>query len=749
MEALGCNASEASVGRAMLGRLKWVQVARALQQADTAMLAEATPEAGPHACTQTVQAAEAVEVPTMRPFQGPPWRCQQTHPMCICMHSPCLPPPPEGTWGARLTATVVLYGYPYNAWAAVQSPQTGFITALQQVLNMSTSAYVAFVQASEYDSPWNTGVGVVVKQPQVNDELRIAASLDAVLSPATNGSAFITALRNVGMDTSNVSRAAIHYAISSGYAAGSPTSSVYGAFQFTPVVAWPTNMQVPLAAYLGINSNSVTVTNMGLASNGAYTVAFAFYNSSSAANFSKIIGSTALVSGLQYFLRDNGFPSCAPSTLSIQLVAYRPPFPPPWPPFPSPPPPPPSPLPPPPPPSPPPPSPSPLPPPPPPSPPPTPPPGPSPPPPPPSPNSPPQPPPNPNPPLPPPPNPNPPPPSPSPPPQPPPSPRPPPPSPSPPPAYSWSAKLADTLVLYGMPFDTWSSAKSPEVALIGALTSLLSLNPLVAAVECIEAAPFLGDPLNTGVGVVITQPTKAAAYLIGAELDRIFSNSSRGATFISALSDRGIDMSTVSRVTDPYIIGDVPMAPPNTPSASACAMVLGMDLPIKAASLLVLQMTVCSMIGCNQSTTTVASVTPYDGPGALVNFTFYEKNPAQRVAAFVAINMSDACYQANTHGMGGALTSIQPRTSIQLRDSKEMPPPPSATAPAAAADNTVVAVAVGSAVGGAAVLGVGGYMYWRHRRALRAAATYERGLTTDDVKVTSHRWRGARRRLLL
>ena len=280
---------------------------------------------------------------------------------------------------------------------------------------------------------------------------------------------------------------------------------------------------------------------------------------------------------------------------------------------------------------------------------------------------------------------------------------------------------------------------TPNISLTGALNSLLSIKG--SAVECIQVSSF-PSPSDLGVGVIIRQPTSADVDRIADNLNTMF-NITGGVSFVNALIRRGINMSTVSRVTDPYLKGVDPVAPPNTPSASVGMVVEGMDLPIKYAAMLVLQTTVCSMIGCNQSTTTVASVTPYDGPGALVNFTFYEANPAQRVAAFVAINASDAYYQANMHGMAGALTSIQPRAFIGA------PPSPSTTAPAAAADNTVVWVAVGSSAGGAAILGVGGYVYWRHRRALRAAAKYEPGLGTGEANVTPKAWRGVRRRLLL
>ena len=48
----------------------------------------------------------------------------------------------------------------------MQSPQNAFMTALTKVLNMSNVAHATFIQASAYDSPWNTGVGVVISQPQ-------------------------------------------------------------------------------------------------------------------------------------------------------------------------------------------------------------------------------------------------------------------------------------------------------------------------------------------------------------------------------------------------------------------------------------------------------------------------------------------------------------------------------------------------------------------------------------------------------
>ena len=315
-----------------------------------------------------------------------------------------------------------------------------------------------------------------------------------------------------------------------------------------------------------------------------------------------------------------------------------------------------------------------------------------------------------------------------------------------------------------MSIDQWSSMGAPQISLMGALSNLLKTRG--SAVECIEVSSS-PSPRDLSVGVIIRQPTMVDIDRIADNLNTVF-NVTGGVSFVNALSRSGINMSAVLRATDPsyttavatpfsvifaappsatstaarpYLTGVDPMAPPNTPSASVCMVVEGVDLPIKYAAMLVLQTTVCSMIGCNQSTTTVTSVTSYDGPGALVNFTFYETNPAQRVAAFNAINVSDVCHRANTHGMAGGVASVQPRLAAL---------PPSTTAPAA--DNTVV---VGSVLGGVAVVGVGvgvgGYMYWRHRCALRAAAKYEGagGVVLEGEHVTPKMWRGARRRLLL
>ena len=286
-----------------------------------------------------------------------------------------------------------------------------------------------------------------------------------------------------------------------------------------------------------------------------------------------------------------------------------------------------------------------------------------------------------------------------------------------------------------MSIDQWSSMDTPSVSLTGVLNDLLGISGSEVEVIQVSAGP---SPLDLGVGVIIRQPTMVDVNRVGTNLDVIF-KSAQGAPFINALSERGMNMSTVSQVTDSYLTGVDPVAPPNTPSASVGMVVEGMDLPIKYSAMLALQMTACSMIGCNQSTTTVTPVPSYDGPGALLNFTFYETDPAQRVAAFSAINASDARYQANTHGMAGAVTSIQPIVSTG-----GMLP-----SPASAADNTLLWAAVGSA-GAVALVGAGGgYMYWRHRRALRAAAKYEPGLGAGEVNVTPKVWRGVRRRLLL
>lgn len=175
------------------------------------------------------------------------------------------------------------------------------------------------------------------------DELRIAASLDDLFSPATNGSAFITALRAVGMDTSTISRATDPHVITSDFSAippGSPSASVYCMFNFTPHVEWPSNVQVPVAAYMGIDSNYVTIVNV-VANPQIYIVNFTFYNSTraladaNAASLSSIITSDAIRREFQYFLRDNGFPGFSPSTyegspmLAITLYAFQPPAPPP------------------------------------------------------------------------------------------------------------------------------------------------------------------------------------------------------------------------------------------------------------------------------------------------------------------------------------------------------------------------------------------------------------------------------------
>ena len=103
--------------------------------------------------------------PPPPPSPAPPPPSPAPPPPSPAPPPPSPTPPPDGTWRARLTDTIVLYGYPYAAWAAMQSPQTGFMTALAQVLNISNE-YATFIQASVYGSPWNTGVGVVISQPQ-------------------------------------------------------------------------------------------------------------------------------------------------------------------------------------------------------------------------------------------------------------------------------------------------------------------------------------------------------------------------------------------------------------------------------------------------------------------------------------------------------------------------------------------------------------------------------------------------------
>ena len=272
-------------------------------------------------------------------------------------------PPPDGMWRARLTDTIVLYGYPYDTWNATPSPQLGFMTALTKLFNMTGTTHVNFIQASAYNSPSNTGVGVVVSQPQMSDELRVAAMLDLIFSPATNGSAFISALFQEGINTTSITRATDPWVATDFVAIpdGTPATSVYGVFSFTPNVDWPKNssaVQVPIAAFMGVDPNYLTVVKMGATAASPYAVNFTFYNSTqaladaNAASFASIIGSPTLVAGFQTFMRDHGFPSFAPPTytngpqLTIAPLVYPPPSPPPRPPTPPPPFPPPSPPPP-------------------------------------------------------------------------------------------------------------------------------------------------------------------------------------------------------------------------------------------------------------------------------------------------------------------------------------------------------------------------------------------------------------------
>ena len=303
---------------------------------------------------------------------------------------------------------------------------------------------------------------------------------------------------------------------------------------------------------------------------------------------------------------------------------------------------------------------------------------------------------------------------------------------------------------------------APQISLTGALNDLLQIKGSEVQYIKVASSP---SPLDIGVGVTISQPTTADVNRIADNLRTIF-NTASGVPFLNALSRSGIAVSRVgdnssttttkpstfattvfstpSSTPRPYLMGVYPVAPPETPSASACMVVEGVDLPIKYAAMLLLQATVCSMIGCNQSTTTFAAVTSYEGPGAMVNFTFYEANPGQRVAAFSAMDVAEACYQANMNGMVGSVTTMQPRISEAPNTA------PSSTA-GPAADNTIVWVAVGSAVGGVAIVGLGGYMYWRHRRASIAAAKREEagGMGHEGAYITPKMWRGTRRRLLL
>ena len=212
--------------------------------------------------------------------------------------------------------------------------------------------------------------------------------------------------------------------------------------------------------------------------------------------------------------------------------------------------------------------------------------------------------------------------------------------------------------------------QSAQDAFILALGLTLFPGKDVNPIKFIQASSYV-SPSNTGVGVIISQPTIADLDPVKSLMDTVFADATKGATFIQALRDQGMDMTNVSRITDPYLVGSTPVAVSGMPSASVYAVVGGgsIILPIKDDAMLVLQMTVAYTIHCNQSTTTVSSVTPYAGPGVLLNFTFYESDAstlAHYVAAFNSMNASGVCTTANENGMAGAVTSFTPSSPLGI-----------------------------------------------------------------------------------
>ena len=229
--------------------------------------------------------------------------------------------------------------------------------------------------------------------------------------------------------------------------------------------------------------------------------------------------------------------------------------------------------------------------------------------------------------------------------------------------------------MYGFEYATWTGIRNAQDAFIRALGLTLFPGKDVQPIKFIQASSYM-SPSNIGVGVIISQPTIADFDPIKSLLDAVFADATRGTTFIQALRDQGMNMTGVSRITDPYLVGGTPVAVSGMPSASVYAVVGGASiiLPIKDEAMLVMQMTVAYTIQCNQSTTTVSSVTPYAGPGVLLNFTFYESDAstlAHYVTAFNAMNASGVCTTANENGMAGAVTSFTPASPLGVA----IPPP--------------------------------------------------------------------------